>query len=221
MKNGCPSSGNAPAKKRIRDVVLEALLVGSVGFGLAMVANAVSPRGLVIRRDYFPKLLGQTTPVTNRIAITSQAVGETNQTTGDKVAERLAARGLRAIDIAAAQKLYEDPRREQERIIFVDSRNEEAYLEGHVPGAYAFDHYYPDKYLPEVLPACQQAELVVVYCTGGDCEDSEFAAVYLINAGVPADRVNVLTGGMEAWKTNGMPVEIGPRGSGETGSKQQ
>jgi rhodanese-related sulfurtransferase len=110
--------------------------------------------------------------------------------------------------------LYQDPPRAQELIVFVDARDDSRYQEGHVPGAYPFDRYYPENQLPGVLPPCQMAEVIVVYCGGGDCDDSEFAAVALRDAGIPAERLGVYAGGMTEWVAQGLPVEIGPRGSG-------
>ena len=98
--------------------------------------------------------------------------------------------------------------------VFIDARDDRHYEEGHVPGAYQFDRYYPEKHLPAVLPACLTAMKVVVYCTGGSCEDSEFAALALKEAGVPQDRLLVYAGGMTEWGANGWPVEAGERQSG-------
>ena len=65
-----------------------------------------------------------------------------------------------------------------------------------------------------MLPPCLLAGQVVDYCTGGDCEDSEFAALTLSNAGVPKKKLFVFGGGMTEWATNGLPVEVGKRKSG-------
>jgi len=222
VKNTGAHLTGAQPERRIVNVFIEAFIVGVVGFAIAMVANSLSPRGLSLTRNYFPPAPAQRAPATNHAAaVASPALLATNAPPENKLAARLAARGLRLIEFPEVRQLYEDPRREQELIVFVDARNEQSYLEGHIPAAYHFDHYYPDKYLPAVFPACQQAETVVVYCIGGDCEDSEFASAYLVDAGIPAARLNVFAGGFEAWKTNSMPVEIGPRGSGELQQKQQ
>ena len=42
---------------------------------------------------------------------------------------------------------------------------------------------------------CQAAEQVVVYCTGGECEDSDTAAILLRDAGVPTAKLFVYGGG--------------------------
>ena len=69
--------------------------------------------------------------------------------------------------------------------------------------------------MPTVLPVCLAAQKVVVYCTGGACEDSEFAALMLRDAGVPRENVYVYVGGITEWIANGLPVETGARGSGQ------
>ena len=51
-------------------------------------------------------------------------------------------------------------------------------------------------------------------CNGGTCEDSEFAALSLRDAGVPSNKLFVYIGGFAEWVTNGLPVELGPRKSG-------
>jgi rhodanese-related sulfurtransferase len=170
-----------------------------------------------LRRDYFPRVATvHSAGLTNTAGVSSQpGVALTNAPAPSQLAARLAAKGLRLIDSAEARRLFEDPRRTQELVVFVDARNDAHYQEAHVPGAYQFDHYYPQNYLPTVLPVCQQAETIVVYCAGGDCEDSEFAALALTDAGVPAARLSVYGGGMAAWQTNGLPVEVGARSSGE------
>ncbi len=214
-----PSSRSGRVRELAR-VLLEALLVAVAGLVFALSANQVSPRGLVLARDYFP---GATTlldphgsnhpaPAPISVANAPPSAGETKA--ANPVVVRLAQQGLTLIDHTEAVALFRDPRYEQERVVFVDARNAQAYAESHIPGAYSLDHYYPEKYLPDVLPACQLAEKVVVYCTGGECEDSEFTAVMLKEAGIPADRLAVYGGGIHAWKEHGMPLETGARGSG-------
>jgi len=135
-------------------------------------------------------------------------------TAAQSVAARLQANGLRLVDSNQVAQLYHDPRYEQELVVFIDARDDSNYQEGHIPGAYQFDHYHPENYLAAVLPVCQTAERIVVYCTGGDCEDSEFSALTLGGVGIPKEKLAVYVGGMTEWLTNGLPVEIGARRSG-------
>ena len=128
---------------------------------------------------------------------------------------RLKEKGLQAVDGPEAMQLFRDPQYELESIVFIDARDDRHYQEGHIPGAYQFDRYYPEKHLPAVLPACLNARNIVVYCTGGNCEDSEFAALMLKEAGVPQERLAVYVGGMTEWIAKAWPVEVGERKSGK------
>jgi 3-mercaptopyruvate sulfurtransferase SseA len=200
---------------------LEAALVAVTGAAFAFAANALSPRGLTLRGNYFPAH-GQSSPpappATNSAAGT--AVTNTNPLSArELLAARLKADGLQLVDGRQAEELFRDPRYGQELIVFVDARDDQRYQEGHVPGAYQFDHFqfikHPEQCLATVLPACQSAQQVVVYCNGGDCEDSEFAAKDLRDALVPKERLFVYDGGIMEWTAKNLPIEIGSRKSGQ------
>jgi rhodanese-related sulfurtransferase len=203
-------------RQELKRVLFEALVVFTAGLVFALVANLASPRGLSLTRNYFP---GPNTsgigPGTNyNLTVTAQKTDPAGRVTWETVSARLRGKGLQPIDSKEAIELFRDPQYEQEMTVFVDARDDRHYQEGHVPGAYQFDRYYPEKHLPAVLPACLTATKVVVYCAGGDCEDSEFAALALKEAGVPQERLFIYAGGMTEWATNDVPVELGERKSG-------
>jgi rhodanese-related sulfurtransferase len=210
------SPGGHPLAHELFRVLFEALLVVGIGLGLAWVANGLSPRGLLLGRDYFPREHPAEPAVAGVAPMPVAANPAPPASTGEvhAIRARLESLGLGWVGTEDVARLYADPRRVEERIIFVDARNDANYQSGHVPGAYPFDRYYPETQLPGVLPACQTAEVIVVYCAGGDCEDSEFAALALRDAGIPGDRLRVYGGGMHEWVAQGLPVETGPRGSG-------
>jgi len=190
---------------RFGNLLREALVVAVIGAMAAFLANQLSPRGLKLSRNYFP---GGTAPLTAQPA---RAQNGTNS----PLAARLQANGLRLAARARAEQLFQDPRRQHNLVLFVDARDEDDYQQGHIPGAYEFSPYHPEKYLAEVLPLCQFAEQIVVYCTGGDCEASETAALYLKDAGIPADKIWVYGGGITEWTNASFSVERGVRNSGE------
>ena len=195
--------------RSFRALFLEAVVLLFGGFALALLANQLSPRGLSLKRDYFPRVaVSPAPPASNG---TNQP-NSTNQIS--EVAARLVALGLGVIDTAEVEKLFHDPQYEQELIVFIDARDDAHYSKSHIPGAYQFDRYYPDKYLPLVLPACLAASRIVVYCTGGHCEDSEFAAGTLTEAGIPPQKISVYLGGITEWLAQNKVVEVGDRKSG-------
>lgn len=187
--------------RNCKSVIFEAIVIAVVGLLFALAANALSPRGLRLARNYFP----------------APAVSATNSlpaNPADALIARLQQRGLKLATSNEVAQLFRDPGYEQGSIVFVDARNDRAYQSGHVPGAWQFDHYRAENYLAAVIPVCLTAQKVVVYCTGGTCEDSEFTAVMLRDAGIPAENIFVYGGGISEW-TNGMPFEVGVRGSGQ------
>ena len=216
--DGATSLGlEAPAwRVQVNKVLWEGLLVAAMGAAFAFAANTVSPRGLRLTQNYFPGATSGS-PLAGSAANLTPRPGapRVNAPTPAKLlTARLHAKGLQLVESNQVAQLFRDPRYEQELFVFIDARDDRHYEAGHIPGAYQFDHYHAEKYLATVLPACQAAEQVVVYCTGGDCEDSEFAAITLRQTGIPTEKLFVYGGGMTEWATNGLPVEIGGRKSG-------
>ena len=204
-----------------RKVLLEGLLVLVIGGALALLANSVSRQGLLLTADpYFLSKSGSSAyPVTTNtpvnLGVTTNST-VTNAGTGlGHITARLKEHGLQTADSNQVAELFRDPRRDQELVVFIDARNEEDYQAGHIPGAYLFNHLRAVNYLAVVLPVCQIAQQIVVYCRGGSCTDSEFAALTLRrDAGVPNEKLFVYPGGIAEWTTNGLPVEVGARRSG-------
>ncbi len=213
MSDGAGQPARRAGSAKIGPLLREAGAVLVAGGVLALIANQLSPRGLRLSRDYFPQAAGKTessaTPAAGGSRAPSHVIDATNA-----VLARLEAHGLQPIELPRVEEFYRDPQFAQELILFVDARDDAHYQAGHIPGAYQFDHYHPENYLPAVLPACQTAQKIVVYCAGGECEDSEFAALTLHQAGVPLDRLFVYAGGFTEWAAGGRPVESGSRNSG-------
>ncbi len=191
-------------------VFLEAALVAAAGLALALAANQISPLGLALGRNYFPQKTDEPPPAagTNLMALSP----------AQRLAVELKAKGLQSVDANRAAQLFREPRFKQNAVVFIDARDETHYLEGHIPGAHEFDPYRPEKYFAGVLPLCQSAEQIIVYCNGGDCDDSEAAAILLRDVGIPNSKIFVFGGGLPVWKTNGLPVEAGALNSGNVSS---
>ncbi|HLX95740.1 MAG TPA: rhodanese-like domain-containing protein [Verrucomicrobiae bacterium] len=204
------------ARTPVGRVLLEAALVAVVGAAFAFAANRVSPRGLVLARDYFPP---GTNPPVRMAAITAPADSPTDTNPAAPSAVlRLTTptEGLewRLIDGDRTVQLLHDSHLRPGAIVFIDARDEEAYLAGHIPGAYGFDPYHPDKDFPAVLTVCRAAEQIVIYCYGSNCDDSQMAARLLRNVGISGQKIFVYGGGITEWTNNHQPVEIGARNSG-------
>lgn len=206
---GVPSRPSTVAR-----VVLEAVVVVLAAAVFAFAANELSPRGLKLARDYFPGGTNQLAAPTQN-SRTPVATASTNQEPPlDDVDQRLKDKGLQPASRAKTVGLFHDPRFQEGLVVFVDARNQEHYEDGHIPGAYQLDPYHPEQQLAGVLTSCQAADLVIVYCTGGDCEDADTTAILLREAGLPNQKLFVYGGGYDDWTENQLPVEQGARNSG-------
>jgi rhodanese-related sulfurtransferase len=183
----------------MKSLLLETGKVLIVGLVVAWLANRVSPRGLHLGRDYFsdPRL---------------RVVSPESPSPRPHAAE--ASHRVSEINSDQALGFFRESRRRPGEVIFVDARKESSFLEGHVPDAYPLDRFYPDTSLPAVVMAGGTADIVVVYCAGGTCEDSHYAALQLLEAGLQESRVRVYAGGFNDWTAQHRPVERGARGSG-------
>ena len=95
-----------------------------------------------------------------------------------------------------------------EKAIFIDARRTDVYNAGHVKGARSMPVWEADiddrvrDFFNEVT---DQQRPIVVYCTGGNCEDSHMLAEKLWGAGF--ENVLVHTDGFPGWQKIGGAVE--------------
>ncbi len=181
----------------------------------ALAANQLSPRGLKLARDYFPTVAR---PSNSPPKVAPPAAGNPSSTNQNsqtaQIEQRLKEKGLQSIDRAQTERLLHDPRYPQGLVVFVDARDQDHYAQGHIPGAYPLDRYHPDKDLTAALTPCLNADVVVVYCAGGDCDDADYTALLLRDAGVPNQKLFVYGGGFDEWSASHLPLEKGARTDG-------
>ncbi len=207
--------------KELARVLQEALIVLAMCLVVGFIANEANTEGLSLTRNYFPTLPANASPP----PVGTQPESSGNGTDGNEYAEaedpqqaiiqRIEAAGLQVIPLEDVIRHFESVEYLAQAAIFIDARNEKHYREGHIPNALHMDHYQIERTIDEVLPMCFSAMTVVVYCGGGSCEDSEFAANELVMRGVDPSKLHVFLGGIKEWKIAGMPVEVGERGSGD------
>lgn len=95
---------------------------------------------------------------------------------------------------------------------FADARRSDLYAEGHVPGAFGLPVW--EDGLAEKITRLGAVTMgtdlpLVVYCAGGDCEDSKLLAQKLWIAGYR--NLRIYTGGFPDWAARGWPVSKGVR----------
>ncbi len=192
-------------------------MVVAVAAGFAFAANKLSPRGLDLARDYFPKPVATNgSPLQAAPPAPVNASSTNDYSEAEETDRRIKEKGLQPVSRAETERLFKDPRYQQGLVVFIDARDANHYAASHIPGAYPLDLYHPEKDLAEDLTPCQNAEQVIVYCTGGECEDAESTAILLRDeAKIPGQKIFVYGGGFEDWSASHLPLEQGARNSGQ------
>jgi rhodanese-related sulfurtransferase len=93
---------------------------------------------------------------------------------------------------------------------FLDARRTSVFREGHIAGARAFSVWeadIDDKLKTFFSEGLDPGGPIVVYCSGGDCEDSHMLAQKLFLIGF--DNVLVYRDGFPDWQRRGLPVRTG------------
>ena len=95
---------------------------------------------------------------------------------------------------------------------FLDARRSSVYAQGHIAGARPFSVWeadVDDKVKAFFAEGLNQSAPVVVYCSGGECEDSHMLSEKLYFVGF--DNVLVYKDGFPDWQKRGLPTTKGPR----------
>jgi rhodanese-related sulfurtransferase len=182
----------SPLSSHFRTALLQAGIVLGIGACLAFIANYLSPRGLSLSRDYFPPAIPQETPETPAISENSTP----------PLAHEFA--GASRAEVEAFTR---DPRFVMQKFLLIDARKLSTYQAGHIPGALQYDHFRPTENIAQIVPACLAAEKIILYCHGGNCEDSIFAARLLVGYGVPAARLAIYEAGFHDWQSADLPIQ--------------
>ena len=186
----------------------EVLALGVLGLVLAFSANSLRDRGsLELGRPYFPSIAGN--GVNASTAVPKGKPDNRNDAAPDDPNAAHRDFGFQTVSVDEAIGFFNDPRTEVKAYLFVDARDDEHYEEGHIPGAFQADHYELNHYIDSLLPLAEAAEKIIVYCNGGDCEDSVFMCKDLEGFGISRDNIFLFAEGWEAWTKRGMPVETG------------
>ncbi len=125
-------------------------------------------------------------------------------------------RGLEAmITVEQAVEIYNLPYVDPEAplVFFLDARERDEYEKGHILDAY---HVTPQSFfndtLPEEMDQWPKDSIIVVYCSGGDCDASHLVETRL-RLEKQFTRVYVMGDGYPGWTGLNLPTETGPRQS--------
>lgn len=96
------------------------------------------------------------------------------------------------------------------KALFLDARRSSVFAEGHIAGARSFPVWesdIDDRVKALFAEGLDQQAPVVVYCSGGNCEDSHMLAEKLYMVGF--DNVLIYKDGFPDWQKRGLPVSKG------------
>jgi rhodanese-related sulfurtransferase len=108
---------------------------------------------------------------------------------------------LQYVDLAEAESRFESG------AVFIDSREREEYLRGHIRGSLHISAHDPDETIAANLSRLTKDADYIVYCDGAECGSSTSLARKMKDAGFP--QVYVFYGGWEEWESRDLPVEAG------------
>ena len=191
-------------------LIVATLVIGAIW-------NQVSGKGLTLSRDYFPrvevvppekvdkpKVDKPEPPVRGPDDPTLPGPGGEEET--EACPELLG--GIQVVCLDDVM-LYAEPGM-ADLVAFLDARTKDNYDESHIPGAYHLYTYQAEKMIDAIRPDLELKEFLIVYCGGGDCEDSVSLASMMINEfGYRYETVYVYKGGLDEWVEAGQPVTVG------------
>lgn len=200
--------------KIIKQTGCELLALAVIGLVVGLSANSLRAKGsLELRKNYFyvppieePREPAHTDNTDSTEPVTSDL--QKPKEGGESDAQK-PKYPYQTIDYDGVVGVLKDPDTQTGLNVIVDARNDHAYADGHIPGAVQCDPYDVPQYWDRVGPLVMGAMKVVVYCGGGDCEDSAYMCRELVNQGVPMEAIYLYAGGWNEWQAKHGSVETG------------
>jgi rhodanese-related sulfurtransferase len=206
----------------IRRAAIEIVILAIVAVGLGFTANGVRAKGSVdLEKNYFSVGWEIVNEKAKEPTLRAEVSGPRQEADESQSHQSLAApptpcdkRGAdpdhpyQVISFEEVVAAFNDPKTAMGANVFIDARSAAVYEDGHIPCAVQVDAYEVADCLDNVLDCISGAEKVIVYCNGGDCEDSVFLCRDLINADVPYETIYLYPGGCQEWEEKGMPMAM-------------
>ena len=197
----------------VKKTLWEALILGVLGILVAVGANAVRASGSIkLTKNYFDKGFEEVKQLTAQPATDSRASQSVAVASPDASNEETAQHSdhpYQEISFEEVAAIFNNPDGQTGAVAFVDARSDEAYEAGHIPGAIQADHYRLEDCIGILLDYADASEKLIVYCSGGECEDSMFVCKDLLDFDVLYDKIYLYSGGWKEWTKRGMPVATG------------
>ncbi len=159
-------------------LIKQIILLVSTAVLMALIANALSPRGIPWR-------------------------GQWDESQGVVTADQAALKPTLDFEIPDALTAHQLHAGGQ--VVFVDSRTEADYRAGHIPGAFSLPVGDFDRRIDAFRARYDRGHPIVTYCSGRSCQDSHILAQRLFEAGY--ENVSVFIDGYPGWSAGGYPIE--------------
>lgn len=193
-------------RRTIGEAGIFLILSCTVGLGFNEWRARQGQDALSLSRDYFPPVGVSKSP----------SNGNGKVPTAAPVVSAVPAPAVKPLEhpfqTVSVERAFEYFEQADTSIVFIDARDDEAFR-CRIPMAVQFNYYMPERYIQGVLDVAEHAQVVIVYCNGGNCEDSIRAADFLttdaadFRAPFRMEQVYVFEGGIQAWFKAGHPLE--------------
>lgn len=200
----------------MRTTIVPMLALLLVGGALGLGANSVRPKDRIqLKKNYFPVLPPADSGVPGPAG--AKPLPPSGTTTGKGAGRENPPNAkpstlnnpFTRVTLERMIELYQSSAYTHGEVVFVDARKDQPFLEGHIPGAIHIDRFDPDA-SEKARERLAAAESIVVYCGGGDCDDSIFLANDLhLERGIPKEKLGVFEGGMAEWEAENLETEEG------------
>ena len=182
------------------------VLLGLLSTGLAFGFNAVRKEGHIKpTKNYFDK----SAPTAAASAANAQMPNGGAASSSPAPKPKHLEHDFQEISFDEVLAVQKDPETARGLNVLIDARKEDDFAEGHIPGAICCYPYEIEKCINKVLDRATGADKVIVYCGGGDCEDSIFMCRELVNAGLPSEGIYLYPGGWKEWCARREPSRNG------------
>lgn len=94
---------------------------------------------------------------------------------------------------------------EEGRALFIDARDEEEYMEGHIQGAVNVPYGWYLEEHPDLSSLLPENKVLITYCGGTECESSIELAMSMYERGYTG--IKIFFGGWQDWIDNNLPYE--------------
>ena len=191
----------------IKQIMIETVVLSVIAIVLGAAVNTVRAKGSIDWTKNYFAVTGETAKPAAPTKPLDDPLGDrATHVDGGATVSKHEASPYQPIALTELKEMVGSGDWNSGRWLFVDARGEGLYLEGHIEGAVRCDPYQVTENIDTVMSQAEGAEKVVVYCEGGDCEDSVFMCRELLDAGVGQDQVYLYAGGWEEWTANDLPI---------------